>query len=133
VRIEGVEAVPEGSRVSGRVTHAASAERAGGRGELTLELDSVQPADGGRFDVHTKPIGLRAPPAPRRKDSAIMESLSDLSAAVGDLIAGRRSGGASAGTMVVTTSQGREVALGAGAPLSVELLEPVTVARPKEP
>ncbi len=86
LRIEGVEVVPEGSRVVGRVTHAASAEQAGGRGELTLELDPVQPADGGRFDVHTKPLGLRAPAAPRKKDNAFIESLSDLSAAVGDLI-----------------------------------------------
>lgn len=104
----------------GRVTHAASAEQAGGRGELTLELDSVQPADGGRFDVHTKPLGLRAPAAPRKKDNAFIESLSDLSAAVGDLIGGRRGAaagtvvGGTAGTMVVTTSRGREVALGAG-------------------
>jgi len=138
VRIEGAEAVPEGSRVIGRVAHAASAEQAAGRGELTLELDSVQLPDGTRFDVRTRPLGLRAPAA-RRKDSTLTESLSELGAAVGGLIGGRRGAtagtvvGGSAGTMVVTTSQGREVALGAGAPLSVELLEPVTVARPKEP
>jgi hypothetical protein len=89
--------------------------------------------------VRTRPLGLRAPAAPRRKDNALIDSLSDLSAAVGDLIGGRRGGsagsvvGGTAGTMVVATSRGREVALPAGAPLSVELLEPVTMARPKEP
>jgi hypothetical protein len=139
VRIEGVEAVPEGSRVSGRVTHAASAEQAAGRGELTLEIESVQPPDGGRFDVRTRPLGLRAPAASRKKDNALIDSLSELGAAVGGLIGGRRGAaagtvvGGTAGTAVVTTSRGREVALSAGASLSVELLEPVTVARPKQP
>jgi hypothetical protein len=138
VRIEGVEAVPEGSGVSGRVTHAASAEQAQGRGEMTLALESVALADGGSLDVRSKPLGLRAPPA-RKKDNSLVESLSELGAAVGGLIGGRRGAsagmvvGGSAGAMVVTTSKGREVALGRGAPLSVELLEPVTVARPKQP
>jgi hypothetical protein len=139
VRIEGLEAVPEGSRARGRVTRAASAGQAGGRGELTLEVDSVELPDGSRYRVRTRPLGLRAPAAPRRKDNALIDSLSDLSAAVGDLIGGRKGAaagtvvGGSAGAMVVATSQGREVALVAGAPLSVELLEPATVARPPQP
>jgi hypothetical protein len=138
VRIEGVEAVPEGSRVSGRVAHAASAEQAAGRGELTLEVESVQPADGGRVDVRTRPLGLRAPAASKKKDNALIDGLSELGAAVGGLIGGRRGAaagtvvGGTAGTVGVTTSRGREVALGAGASLSVELLEPVTVVRPKQ-
>jgi len=138
LRIEGVEAIPEGSRVEGRVTHAASAEQAAGRGELTLEVESVQPADGGRVDVRTRPLGLRAPAASKKKDNALIDGLSELGAAVGGLIGGRRGAGAgtvvggTAGTVVVTTSRGREVALGAGASLSVELLEPVTVVRPKQ-
>ena len=135
VRIEGVEAVPEGSRATGRVTHAASAEQAQGRGEMTLALESVGLADGGAFDVRSRPLGLRAPPA-KRKYNSLVDSLSELGAAVGGLIGGRRGAatgtvvGGTAGAMVVTTSQGREVALGRGAPLSVELLEPVTVACP---
>ena len=138
VRIEGVEAVPEGSQVIGRVTHAASAAQAAGRGEMTLALVEVQLADGGRFDVRSKPVGLRAP-ASRKKDNVLIESLSELGSAMGGLIGGRKGAaagivvGGTAGAMVVTTSRGREVALGAGARLSVELLEPVTVARPKQP
>jgi tRNA A-37 threonylcarbamoyl transferase component Bud32 len=135
VRVEGVEAVPERSRVVGRVTRAASAAQAAGRGEMTLELTSVEPADGGRLAVRSKPLGLRAPGS-RKKDNVLVDSLSELGAAVGGLIGGRRGTvagtvvGGTAGAMVVTTGQGQEVALGAGAPLSVELLEPATVARP---
>ena len=139
VRIEGVEAVPEGSRATGRVTHAASAEQAQGRGEMTLALESVALADGESFDVRSKPLGLRAPPAKKKDSSFVVDGLSDLGAAGGGLIGGRRGAsagmvvGGTAGAMVVTTSKGREVALGRGAPLSVELLEPVTVGRPKQP
>ncbi len=136
--IEGVEAIPEGSRATGRVTRAASAEQAQGRGEMTLALESIALADGGSYDVRCRPLGLRAPAA-RKKDSTLVESLSELGAAVGGLIGGRRGAstgmvvGGTAGAMAVTTSEGREVALGKGAPLSVELLEPVTVVRPGQP
>jgi serine/threonine-protein kinase len=138
VKIEGVEAIPEGSRATGRVTHAASAAQAQGRGEMTLTLESVALADGGSFDLRSRPLGLRAPAA-KKKDPSLVDSLSELGAAVGGLIGGRRGAsagmvvGGTAGTMVVTTSRGREVALGRGAPFSVELLEPVTVACPRQP
>jgi hypothetical protein len=138
VRIEGAEAVPEGSRVSGRVTRAASAEQAQGRGEMTLALESVALPGGESFDVRSKPLGLRATAA-KKKDNSLVDSLSELGAAVGGLIGGRRGAsagmvvGGTAGAMVVTTSKGREVALGKGAPLTIELVEPLTVARPGPP
>ena len=58
---------------------------------------------------------------------------------MGGLIGGRKGAaagtvvGGTAGAMMVTTSQGREVALAARAALSIELLEPVTLTRPKQP
>jgi hypothetical protein len=138
VRIEGVEAVPAGSRLTGRVTHAAGATLSAGRGEMTLEFDSLELPDGGSTPVRARPLGLRAP-ASRKKDNALIAGLSEVGAAVGGLIGGRR--GAAAGTVVggtaaavmVTTRHGREVTLGARAALSIELLEPATVNRPKGP
>jgi hypothetical protein len=41
--------------------------------------------------------------------------------------------GGTAGAVMVTTSQGREIALAARAALSIELLEPLTLTRPKQP
>jgi tRNA A-37 threonylcarbamoyl transferase component Bud32 len=138
VRIEGLEAVPAGSRLTGRVTHASSAAQSAGRGELTLEFDTLELPGGASAPVRARPLGLRAP-ASRKKDNALVTSLSEVGSAVGGLIGGRK--GAAAGTvvggtaaaMMVTTSQGREVALAARAPLSVELLEPVTLTRPRQP
>ncbi len=138
VRVEGVEAVPVGSRLTGRVTHAASAAQAAGRGEMTLEFDSLELAEGGRASIRARPLGLRAP-ASRKKDNALVTGLSEVGAAVGGLIGGRKGAaagtvvGGTAGVVMVTTATGREVALTARAPLSVELLEPATVSRPKGP
>ena len=138
VRIEGVEAVPVGSRLTGRISHAASAAQAAGRGEMTLEFDSLELPDAGGTPVRTRPLGLRAP-ASRKKDNAIISGLSEMGAAVGGLIGGRRGAaagtvvGGTAGAVMVTTRTGREVALAARASLTVELLGPVTLGRPKEP
>ena len=138
VRIEGLEAVPAGSRVTGRVSHAASAAQAAGRGEMTLEFDALVLSDGGTASIRARPLGLRAP-ASRKKDNTLVTGLSEVGAAVGGLIGGRKGAaagtvvGGTAGAMMVTTATGREVALTARAPLSVALLEPATVARPKQP
>ena len=138
VRIEGVEAVPAGSRLTGRVTHAASAAQSAGRGEMTLEFDSLELPGGGSIPVRARPLGLRAP-ASRKKDSALVTGLSEVGAAVGGLIGGRKGAaagtvvGGTAGAVIVTTEPGpRGRARRAGRAV-VELLEPVTVTRPKQP
>jgi eukaryotic-like serine/threonine-protein kinase len=139
VRIEGLEAVPAGSRLTGRVTHASSAAQSGGRGELTLEFDTLELPGGSSASISARPLGLRAPAARRKDNNALVTGLSEVGSAVGGLIGGRKGAaagtvvGGTAGTMMVTTSQGREIALAARAPLSVELLEPVTLTRPKQP
>jgi tRNA A-37 threonylcarbamoyl transferase component Bud32 len=138
IRIEGLEAVPAGSRLTGRVTHASSAAQSAGRGEMTLEFDTLELPGSVRTSVRARPLGLRAP-ASRKQDNTFITGLSEVGAAVGGLIGGRKGAaagtvvGGTAGAMMVTTTQGREIALAARAPLSVRLLEPVTVTRPKQP
>ena len=123
VRIEGLEAVPAGSRLTGRVTHASSAAQSAGRGEMTLEFDTLELPGGVSTPVRARPLGLRAP-ASRKKDNALVTGLSEVGAAVGGLIGGRKGAaagtvvGGTAGAVMVTTSQGREVALAARAALS---------------
>ncbi len=138
VRIEGVVAIPPGSRLTGRVRHAASAAQAAGRGEMTLEFDAIALPDGTRASIRTRPLGIRAPAA-RKKDNAIGARLSEVGAAVGGLFGGRKGAaagsvvGGAAGSVVVSTTAGREVSLAARAPLTVELLEPVRLSRPRQP
>jgi serine/threonine-protein kinase len=136
VRVNGVEAVPAGSRLTGTVRRAASAAQSGGRGELTLGFDRLEPTDGAGTDVSTRPLGLRAP-APKRKDSnAIVAGLRGVGAAFGGLIGGRDGAtagtvvGGAAATVVVASAAGREVTLPANAALTIELTAPATVMRP---
>jgi tRNA A-37 threonylcarbamoyl transferase component Bud32 len=139
VRIEGVEAVPSGSRLAGQVSHGAPAGATGGRGELTLEFTSVTLPDGGRFDLRTRPLSLRAPALPRRKENAIMAGLSGVGAAVGSLLGGRKGAlaggvvGGAAGAVYVSSEKGREVTLPARASLLVETAEATTIVRPQKP
>ena len=105
---------------------------------MTLEFDTLELPGGGSTPLRARPLGLRAP-ASRRKDSALVTGLSEVGAAVGGLIGGRKGAaagtvvGGTAGAVMVTTSQGREIALAARAALSIELLEPLTLTRPKQP
>ncbi len=139
VRIEGIEAVPAGSRLAGRVSRAASAAQASGRGELTLEFESVALPDGSHFDLHTRSLSLRAPALVRKRESAIRTGLSEVGAAVGGLLGGRKGGsaggvvGGAAGSVYVTSAKGREVTLPARASLSVETSEPTAITRPRQP
>jgi serine/threonine-protein kinase len=139
VRIEGVEALPTGSQLAGRVTQAASAAAAGGRGEMTLEFDSVTLPEGGRYSLRTRPLSLRAPAIARRRENALVAGLSEVGAAVGGLLGGRKGAsaggvvGGAAGAAYVTSEKGRDVTLPARASLSVETAEPTTLRRPRQP
>jgi serine/threonine-protein kinase len=130
VRVAGVEVVPRGSRVSGRVARAASAERADGRGELSLVFESLA-LEGETVALRTTPLTLRAPAPRREKDG---RRGGKVIGAVGGLIdrikgaAGSTEGG-SAGAVAETSNGGREIALRQGAGLSVELAHAVTVLR----
>jgi tRNA A-37 threonylcarbamoyl transferase component Bud32 len=134
VVVEGVEAIPSGVRFAGRVTEAASAERAEGRGRMTLTFDSVRLVDGSRASLQTRPLALRAPSA-KRKDAGIVGGLAAAGAVVGGLLGGKGGAfggavvGGAAGVAVVTTDKGREVTLASRAPLAVEVAEGFTVTR----
>jgi tRNA A-37 threonylcarbamoyl transferase component Bud32 len=136
VRIEGVEAVPAGARVTGRVAEAASAEAAEGRGRMTLAFEALELPGGGRASLTARPLAIRAPSS-KRRDAGIIGGLAGVSAAVGGLLGGRGGAvagavvGGAAGVAIVTTDKGREVALAPRASLSVEVVAPVTVTRPK--
>jgi hypothetical protein len=138
VRIEGVEAIPAGARLVGRVAEAAPAEASEGRGRMTLAFESVELPGGGGSALQTRPLALRAP-STKKKDAGIIGGLAGMGAVVGGLIGGKSGAvagtvvGGAAGVAVVTTDKGREVTLAARAPLSVELSGPVTVARSKQP
>jgi len=134
IEIEGIEAVPEGSRIEGHVSHAAGAGDVSGRGSLTLELDSLSLPEGGRVEIQAQPISVEAR-GTKGKDAGIIGGLAGVGAVVGGIIGGKKgaaiggAAGGGAGTTVVLTTKGKEAVLERGASFAVRLAAPFTVTR----
>ena len=125
VRVGGLMAVPRGARVTGRVSRAVPAQRAEGRGSLTLVFESLE-SEGERAELATKPLTMRAP-ASARRGSKVLGAMSGLI----DRIKGSPANteGGAAGSVAEVSAGGREIALRERAALSVELAAPATVRR----
>ncbi len=134
IEIEGIEAVPAGSRVEGHVSHAAGAGDVSGRGTITLELDSLSLPEGGRVAIQAEPVSFEAR-GTKKKDAGIIGGLAGVGAVVGGIVGGKKgaaiggAAGAGAGTTVVLTTKGEEVVLGEGASFSTRLASPFTVTQ----
>jgi tRNA A-37 threonylcarbamoyl transferase component Bud32 len=134
VEIEGIEAVPEGSRIEGHVSHAAGAGDVSGRGAITLELDSLSLPGGGRVAIQAEPISFEAR-GTKKKDAGIIGGLAGVGAVVGGIVGGKKgaaiggAAGGGAGTTVVLTTKGEDVVLEEGASFSTRLAAPFTVTK----
>lgn len=131
VRVGGLEVVPRGTRVAGRVQKALAAARSDGQGELVVAFESLA-LDGESITIATTPLTMRAP-APRREKPGRKNKVVG---AVTGLIARIRGSngtteGGSAGTAAASSAGGREIVLREQAPLAVTLAEPVTFLRVK--
>jgi hypothetical protein len=136
LEIEGIEAVPKGSRIAGHVSYAAGAGKTSGRGALTLELDSIELRDGGTIDLHAEPIAFEAR-STKKKDAGVVGGLAGVGAVVGGIVGGKKgaviggAAGGGAGTAVVLTTRGEEVVLPEGADFPARLAAAFTVTREK--
>jgi hypothetical protein len=132
VVVEGVEALPAGSRVRGHVSHAAGAGKVSGRGELTLEVDGIARPGGPEIALEAAPLERKAR-STVKKDTAKVAGAAGVGAIVGGLIGGGKGAaiggavGGSAGTGVVLATKGEEVVLPAGSVLEFRLRAPLTV------
>lgn len=131
VVVNGVEAIPAGSRVSGVVTDATRSGRVKGRARIALRFTSLH-AHGERQDVRTSVVS-RVAPATKKQDAAKIGVGAGAGAVIGGIVGGGSGAakgaaiGGAGGTGVVLATRGKEVRLPAGANLAVKLLEPVTV------
>jgi serine/threonine protein kinase len=134
VEIEGIEAVPEGSRIEGHVSHAAGAGDVSGRGAITLEIDSLIVPESGRVGIQAEPISFEAR-GTKKKDAGIIGGLAGVGAVVGGIVGGKKgaaiggAAGGGAGTTVVLTTKGEDVVLEEGASFSTRLAAPFTVTK----
>jgi hypothetical protein len=133
ITIDGLQALPAGTAVTGHVTEAARSARVKGRGRIAFRFNQIDlPGDGGRMAIQTGTVA-RVAPATKKQDAAKIGAGAAGGAIVGGLMGGGDGAakgaaiGGGAGTAVVLSTRGKEVRLGEGADLSVKLTAPLSV------
>ena len=133
VRVNGVQALPEGTALIGHVTDAARSARVKGRARIAFRFTRLDaPGDGGQVNVRTSSVA-RTAEGTKKRDAATIGGGAVGGAIVGGIIGGGDGAakgaaiGGAGGTGVVLATRGKEVRLAAGAPVSVRLTESVTV------
>jgi len=133
VVVDGVEAVPVGSPVSGVVTEAHPSGKVKGLARVAFRFDQLGVAGGLEKRVQTRTVAVQAP-STKRNDAMKIGLPAAGGAIVGGILGGGKGAaiggavGAGAGTAVVLSTPGKEVHLPSGTALTVKLLEPVTVS-----
>jgi hypothetical protein len=133
ITIGGTQVLPAGTVVTGHVTDAARSARVKGRGRVAFRFNRIDlPGDGGQMPIRTGTV-TRIAPGTKKQDAAKIGVGAAGGAIVGGIVGGGDGAakgaavGGGAGTAVVLATRGKEVRLGAGAPVSVRLTAPLTV------
>jgi hypothetical protein len=134
VLIDEVEAIPEGSVLSGVVTNAKPAGKVKGRAELGFRFNTLS-AHNDRYTVQTQGVATQAE-STTKKDAIKIGAPAAGGAIIGGILGGKKGAaiggaiGGGAGTAVVITTTGEEVRMARGKELTVKLLSPLTVRVP---
>jgi hypothetical protein len=133
VTIDGVQAFPAGTPVSGHVTAAERSARVKGRARVAFRFTTIDPpGDAERLTMRTDTIA-RLAQATKKQDAAKIGGGAAGGAIIGGILGGGDGAakgaaiGGAAGTGVVLSTRGKEVHLPAGTPVSVRLTSPLTV------
>lgn len=135
VHVDGVLVVPTGSTIRGTVTHVDPAGRVAGGAELTLRFTELILANGKSYAIDAHPLVMHG--KGEAKHSA--EQIGGGAAAGGILgaIIGGKDGalkgaaaGAVVGTGVAVATKGKQIVLGVGQKIRVDLTSPVEVSGP---
>ncbi|HVL66334.1 MAG TPA: lipoprotein [Vicinamibacterales bacterium] len=137
VVINGVQALPAGTVVTGHVTNAKRSARVKGRGEVGFRFTRLDlPGEGGLMNVRTGTVS-RVAPGTKKRDAATIGGGAVGGAIVGGLLGGGdgaakgAAAGGAAGTGVVLATRGKDIRLAAGTPVNVRLTAPLTVRVPR--
>lgn len=132
ILVEGREALPKGTEVTGHVAHAKRSDKVKGVAELTLELDRLVGPDGEEHLLQAEAIRFEAQ-STKKEDAVKIGGASGVGALVGAVVGGKKGAaigagvGAGAGAGVVLTTRGDEVVLAQGTPLATALSSKLTV------
>jgi len=134
VTINGREALPSGSEVTGVVTEADGSGRVKGRARVAMRFNAVK-AHGESYDIRTSGYAQEAA-ATKKKDAEKIAIGAGAGAALGAILGGGGGAakgaaiGGAGGTGVVLATKGKEIHLGPGAAITTRLTAPLTVRIP---
>jgi len=131
VSVDGREALPAGTKLTGNVTQVDDSGRVKGRAMIAFRFTSLQ-TDGERYDVQTAAL-THVAPATKREDATKIGIGAGAGAVIGGLLGGGDGAakgaaiGGGAGSGVVLATKGKEMRLAPGADVTSRLTAPVTV------
>ena len=133
VTVQGLQAFPAGTAVSGVVTAAERSARVKGRARVAFRFTAIDPpGDAERLSMRTDTVSRMAP-ATKKQDAAKIGGGAAGGAIIGGIIGGGDGAakgaaiGGAAGTGVVLSTRGKEIRLAPGTAVSVRLASPLTV------
>ena len=133
VTVQGVQAFPAGTVVSGVVTAAERSARVKGRARVAFRFTAIDPpGDAERLSMRTDTVSRMAA-ATKKQDAAKIGGGAAGGAIIGGIIGGGDGAakgaaiGGAAGTGVVLSTRGKEIRLAPGTPVSIRLASPLTV------
>jgi hypothetical protein len=133
VSLDGVVAVPAGSKVSGTVVEAVRSGRVKGLAHVGIRFDTLRTDGAGEtYTIQTAEITRTAKPE-KKKDAAKIGGAAAAGAVVGGLLGGGKGAliggavGGGGGTAYVMSERGQEVGIAHGATVSMRLMQPVSV------
>ncbi len=135
VMVDGMPAIPQGSRVLGTVTTVDASGKVKGRARLAFRFDQLD-VDGDRYEIRSDTVSYTAD-STRTEDAGKVGIGAAAAAIIGGLFGGKGGAGrgaaigGGAGTALVLTTAGEEVRLPPGTPVEARLAQPLVLLIPK--
>ena len=133
VRVDGVEVLPAGARALGEIATVQDAGKVKGRASLSFRFTRLRVGDES-YDI-SAPFAMTAP-STKKQDAQKIGIPAAGGAIIGAIIGGKKGAaigaavGGGAGAANVLLTEGKDVALGRGATISVTLQNPIDVRVP---
>jgi hypothetical protein len=132
VRIDGLQALPIGTAVSGHVTHAQPAGKVKGKASIGFRINTIELPGKSREPIKTATYS-RVSRATKQKDATKIGVGAGAGAVIGGILGGGSGAakgavlGGGAGTGVVLATKGDEVRIPAGTLVTIRLTAPLIV------
>jgi hypothetical protein len=132
VVVDGITALPKGTRVRGRVIDAKESGRVKGRASIELMLTEIMPDIGKAVSISTKPYRQVAE-STKKRDAAIIGGGAGVGALIGAIAGGGKGAaigaavGGGAGTGTVLATRGKEIHLAPETRLVFTLASPIEI------